>query len=312
MGAGKHALSGATRAATPGWPIVLEPPSQGFGLRYATHLGFRDPERPLFREHVGSIDPAAHVRLAAELGFAGVMHPWALAYPQAEITAFAQAAADCGIEGSCVVFAPREVITRPLWGIPGDQARSTILRHMDQGCRLARQIRSKTVAVIATADPAQSFADQRAAMAGHLAAAGDAALAHGIAIVIETMRTLPDMLLRDMHELIAIVREVDHPAVKIAFDTHHCAALNGVDNVLPLFCEAYDDIGVLQLASFPEKTEPGTGEIDFIPLLAEAIDRGFEPLVELEHVWSEPGLDGERSGFERFVRIDAAAHPSTQ
>jgi hydroxypyruvate isomerase len=278
-----------------------------FGLRYASHMGFRSPDRPLFLEHVGSLDPAEHVGFAAQLGFKGVMHPWALGTPEAEVEAFSRALDEYGLEGSCVVFAPMQVIRTPVWGAQGRAAFDAIKEHLERAFTVARRIRSRTIAVIATVDASRPLGEQRAQMVEHLRRAGDLALDGGFTLVVETMRTLPDMLLRNMEELHGQIRKADHPAVRMIFDTHHCAALDGVAGVRRIFSECFDEIGLIQIASYPDKTEIGTGEIDFVPLLAEAMRRRFSGLVELEHLWSEPGLEGEVAGLERFLRADAAA-----
>ena len=41
-------------------------------LRYASHLGYRSAQEPLFRASVGSLDPLAHIDYAAKLGLAGM------------------------------------------------------------------------------------------------------------------------------------------------------------------------------------------------------------------------------------------------
>lgn len=50
-------------------------------LRYASHLGYRSPGSPLFRESVGSLDLAAHIGFAAESGFADMQNGWVASRP---------------------------------------------------------------------------------------------------------------------------------------------------------------------------------------------------------------------------------------
>ena len=49
------------------------------------------------------------------------------------------------------------------------------------------------------------------------------------------------------------------------------------------------------------------GEIDFVPLLAHAMSRGYRGLVDLEHDWLEPGEAAERRAIDKLNAIDALA-----
>lgn len=51
-------------------------------LRYASHLGYRSPDSPVFRESVGSLDLAANTGLPLSLGFAGVQDAWVASRPR--------------------------------------------------------------------------------------------------------------------------------------------------------------------------------------------------------------------------------------
>jgi hydroxypyruvate isomerase len=247
------------------------------------------------------------VKFVAELGFAGMMHPWALGYSSREIEEFADAARDYGIEGSCVVIVPRDLLGIPMWGEPLSVVRDKISTLITAASTLASRIYSRTIAAIATASPDRSIAVQKRNMQDNLAFAADIAASHEKTIVVETMRTLPNMLLSSTEALLDVIRRTGHPSAKVAFDTHHVASLDGIDRVQTLFVENMDQIALLQLANYPEKTEVGAGQIDFTGLLAEAMRCNFHHLVELEHIWSQPGLAGEKAGFARFRAVDAEA-----
>jgi hypothetical protein len=53
--------------------------------------------------------------------------------------------------------------------------------------------------------------------------------------------------------------------------------------------------------------EVGGGVLDVGAVLLHAMLENFTGLVELEHLWSQPGVLGETAGLERFRRIEAAA-----
>src|SRR3546814_11213305 len=62
-----------------------------------------------------------------------------------------------------------------------------------------------------------------------------------------------------------------------------------------------------QLADMPDRVEPGSGGLDFVPLLPRLISRGHQGLVELEHGWSDDAAATEISGNERLREIAAKA-----
>jgi hydroxypyruvate isomerase len=134
---------------------------------------------------------------------------------------------------------------------------------------------------------------------------GDLAAETGVTVGVEPMISLPGMLLRTFAEGVELVRAVHHPAVQLIFDTGHVTAMG--DPLTASFIAAYDDICRLQLADMPGRVEPGSGQIDFVPLLAHAIRQGYSGLVDLEHDWATPGEAAERRGIGQLAAIDAAA-----
>lgn len=278
-----------------------------WGLRYASHMGFRSPFSPLFQHTVNSSDPGEHVRFTARLGFHGVLYPWALSSTPAQIESFRQAACATGIEGSCVVFAPFEEFRQPVWGGSSESDQALLERRITRACGLAREIRSQTICVIATVDPEGERLRQAEAFIRNLQHAGAIAEDFGISLVIETMRSVPNMLIPSYTELYETIGHVGRSNVRMVFDTFHVRTIEGEGSVLSGLEQWYERIGLIQLADYPDKVEPGAGTLDFIPVLAAAMKRGFRGLVELEHFWSGKGALGEAQGLERLRNIDAAA-----
>lgn len=286
---------------------LLARPAGGWGLRYASHIGFRFGERPLFLELGGGFDAIAQVNFAARLGFSGVLNPWARVASRAQNCAFGAAARELGIEASCVMFAGIETVRSPIWTKRDRESREALTAHIRAACDVAKLISSRTVAVVATADTKEPLAPQRKAMRENLADASSLAAECGVTLAVETMLSLPDMLLGNNAQILDLLADIGSPNVKLIFDTHHVAAIEGVDAVLESFKSSYAHISVLQLADYPIKYQPDTGEIAFLPILVEAMTRAFDGLVDLEFHWSLPGADGEVAGLKRFVELDSAA-----
>jgi hydroxypyruvate isomerase len=276
-------------------------------LRYATHLGYLSPDEPLFPASVGSLDPVDHIKYAASQGFSGTLYPWAVARPADEVSRVVSALRENNVVAGCLAYASFEDIQLPLWVRTGVSSREELLRRVRVSVRMAGILGSPILVMLLAGDGTASVAGQRRAAIDNVRSAADIAAESGLVIGIEPMIALPNMLFERTAEVAEFVLDVAHPAFKIVFDTGHAAVMDGTESVLPLFRDLYDHIAVLQLADHPGRVEPGAGSIDFIPVLAHAMQRHFTGLVELEHGWSNPGIRGETSGLANFKELDRAA-----
>ncbi|HKQ80777.1 MAG TPA: sugar phosphate isomerase/epimerase family protein [Steroidobacteraceae bacterium] len=271
-------------------------------LRYSIHVGYAPPQRLLlFRASAGS-DRAEHVRFAARMGFAGVLFPWAAESPAEERHRVRAALAETGLQCGSIVFTP---VMDPVWVVEGRDAQDRMLGHLADALAIAKEFGSDNLAVLIRGDGHTALAVQRRRAIDQLRVAADVAAANGMVLAIEPMVSFPDMLLRNFSESVELVRAAAHPAIKLIFDTGHLTRMG--DPLLSTYVEAYDDIHVLQLADMPGRVEIGAGEIDFVPLLAHAMSRGYRGLVDLEHDWLEPGEAAERRAIDKLSAIDALA-----
>lgn len=278
-----------------------------WALRYSIHLGYAAPERLLFRASAGA-DRADHVRFAARMGFAGVLYPWAAARSVQERRDVKTALQETGLQCGSIVSTPLATITDrvdPVWVAAGKEAQGRMLGYLTEALAVAKDLGSDNLAVLIRGDGQTAPAVQRRRAVDRLRLAADLAAVNGLVLAIEPMVNLPDMLLRNFAEGVQLVRAAAHPAIKLIFDTGHLTRMG--DPLLSSYVEAYDDIHGLQLADMPGRVEVGAGEIDFVPLLAHALRRGYRGLVDLEHDWLEPGEAAERRAIDRLSAIDARA-----
>ena len=103
------------------------------------------------------------------------------------------------------------------------------------------------------------------------------------------------MLIDDMYDAYSVVKSVDSPAVRLLFDVFHIQAMNG--DLIRNLDRTYDVIGMVQIADSPGRSEPGTGEINFINFLKHLQGKGYDGLVELEFAVTAPGLQGEQDAL---------------
>lgn len=274
-------------------------------LRYASHLGYRSADTPLFRESVGSLDPEAHIAYAAELGFAGVQYALARSRPVEEQERAARALSRYGLETGCVLYAGRDTFTAPLWGMALNDARTVLEAELAGAFEAAKRVNSRYVAVISGADPKRPLGEQRAAMADSLRWAAPLAECAGVTLLLEAInsRNVPNLLLHHIGDALDMVKAVDSPAVRLIFDTGHVQAMDG--DLLAHLDACWDTTAIVQIADNPGRLEPGAGEINFATILGHLHRRGFAGLVELEHHWSAPGREVEQRGIEYLRRVDS-------
>src|SRR5262245_42320944 len=136
----------------------------GWKLRYASHLGYRSPDAPLFLHSVGSLDPVRHIEFAASLGFAGVQYALARTPPVDEQRLVGEALRRSGLEAGCVLYAPLQTALQPQWTGAEPARREAIAGEIDQAIACARRVGSRYIAIIGGADPRAPLAWQQTAM----------------------------------------------------------------------------------------------------------------------------------------------------
>jgi hydroxypyruvate isomerase len=278
-------------------------------LRYASHLGFRSLEAPLFLASVGSSDPVAHVQFAHELGFAGVQDALARQRTSADSERIGRALVECAMEPGCVLYAPIDLATAPLWGTNAAEARDARRRELDGAILCAKRIGARRIAVLSGADPKIPKALQLASMVDNLREAAEIAERNDVVLCLESVnsQTLPSMLLQHIADAYLVVRAVDSPRVRLIFDTAHVQIMDG--DVLTNLDRVWDAVEIVQIANVPGRVEPEAGELAMRPVLQRLVDRRYSGLVELEHVWSVPGRESERRGIAYLTELERQLHP---
>jgi hydroxypyruvate isomerase len=161
------------------------------------------------------------------------------------------------------------------------------------------------LAVLVKSDEHRPRQTQLDALTANLQFAADVVRNFGLTIGLEPMIALPGMLFRNCAEAGELLGRLADPALKLIFDTGHAYDMG--DDIVPSFDAFFDHVGLVQFADQPGRLEPGSGRIDFESLLTIAHRRGYRGLIELEHAWSKPGVQGEAEGIERLRALDQKA-----
>lgn len=274
-------------------------------FRYAPHLGFRSLDVPLFLASVGSTDPMAQIAFIASLGFAGVQDPWFATRPEAVQLRMASALSQFGLAAGCVVCGTPSSIRTTLWNTPGQTARANLEMELRRAMAAARHIHAEKLAVLTGEDSSSPRDRQVETMITNLRWAADIAASEGLTLCLEptNARTLTGMLLTHFGEGCQIARATEHAAVRMIFDTAHVQSMDG--DLLGHMERNWDLIEIVQFANHPGRLEPETGEINMQLILRKVRELGYRGLVELEHLWSTPGLETERRGIDWLRQVDA-------
>lgn len=95
-------------------------------------------------------------------------------------------------------------------------------------------------------------------------------------------------------DTLALVRHVDHPALRLNLDLYH--AQIGEGNLIELLREALPWIGQIQVADVPGRCEPGTGEIRYEAIAAALRAEGFTGVVGME-AWASESPEAALDAF---------------
>jgi len=105
----------------------------------------------------------------------------------------------------------------------------------------------------------------------------------GVDILIEPLnpRDMPGYVLTDFHRAAGLIADLNIPNLRLQFDIYHRQiihgdVLTGLRDLLPL-------TGHVQIAAVPNRSEPGSGELDDIRILRELDRMGYDGFVGCEY-----------------------------
>jgi sugar phosphate isomerase/epimerase len=273
--------------------------------RFAGHLGLRAPDAPLFRHLCPSTDVVDQVNFLADLGFAGVQDNFLTLRTPADQSRIGAAVVARGMEMGSFVHDPLKW-NLPTWNRDDDDARTAA---WNVTLDAARRSGSRTVNCVTGFDSSAPRAAQITHMVRNLSACAESAAALGLVLCVEATNAayLPGMLVDDLAEAVAMVNEIDLPAVKLMFDIGHIA-MNG-QNVQAAIQIMADRIGAVQAADVSEdgatRVDLGAGMLDWPAILGALRAAGYTGLIEIEHMPLVESAAGEQSLIDRLRDIDS-------
>ncbi|MBP3332597.1 MAG: TIM barrel protein [Clostridia bacterium] len=155
---------------------------------------------------------------------------------------------------------------------------------LKESCIAARKLGVKKLITQVGQDTGAPREEQRASIVAALNAAKPILEEYGVTIMPEPLNTYvnhPGYYLWSSIEAFDIIREVDHPNVKLIYDIYHQQVMEG--NIIPSVTKNLDLIAHLHSAGHPGRHELQYGENDY-NVIFDAIDKvGYTGACGLEY-----------------------------
>lgn len=126
--------------------------------------------------------------------------------------------------------------------------------------------------------------ESRRTMLENIVYAADALETAGVKMTIEPVNThdVPGFAIADTAAALSVLAEVEHPNVGLQFDVYHSLRMG--EDPFAIIAEHGKNMDHIQIADFPGRHQPGTGEIDFQRLFTAIDDSGYPGWVSLEYI----------------------------
>jgi len=177
-------------------------------------------------------------------------------------------------------------------GIAGDPDRGEEFRRgVEAGVRIAERLgASKVNALAGRRLPSHTEADQLDHLVDQLDWAAERFAGAGVRVNVELLNPVetPGLLLDDLAKVLSVVAALDG-RIGFQLDVYHLQRTQG--ELIPTIRTTAAVTGHVQIADAPERTEPGSGEIDYVNVLDALRATGYSGLVGCEYRPSAPGVD---------------------
>lgn len=216
------------------------------------------------------------VRAAARAGFDRVEF-WTASDKQ--LAPLEAAIHDCGVQVSAFVSEPAGRLVDPA-------THDAFVDGIGRSAALASRLRAENLIVVSgDARPGVSTDEQRGAIVEALRRAAPIAGASGVRLLLEPLNTLVDHRGYFLDSTLAgldVVREVDHPAVRLLYDLYHSTVMG--EDPGAVLAGAGELVGHVHIADAPGRHEPGTGHVDWPRQLHALRAAGYRGALGLEYV----------------------------
>lgn len=214
------------------------------------------------------------IRAAADAGFRQLEF-WGTA--NKAMTRVERLVRETGVAVTCFVSEPAGRLVDP-------ESHAEFLEGVERSAELALRLNARNLIVVSgDATPGRDRTEQRRAIVEALRMAAPTASGAGIRLLLEPLNTRvdhPGYFLDSTAEALDIVRDVDHPSVKVLYDLYHSVVME--EEPQRVLVGSGDLVGHVHVADAPGRHEPGTGTIDWPRQLAVLRSIGYAGAIGLE------------------------------
>ncbi len=163
--------------------------------------------------------------------------------------------------------------------------RETFLADIGNAIGVARKLGITQLVVTSGLSAAgRSNEQQYASLTEGVKRAADLVAAADLTLLVEPLNSLvdhPGCFLTSCVEGLKLVREINHPRVRLLFDIYHEQIMRG--NIVRTLTEAVPLVALIHVADNPGRNDPGSGEINF-PNVYRAIRKaGYAGRIAMEY-----------------------------
>jgi 2-dehydrotetronate isomerase len=238
-------------------------------LPYSANISFMFMERP-FLERISA---------AAKAGFPAVECHFPYEHPIPEIR---KALKKAGIRLTGINTAPG---SQPGdWGLACDAKRRAEFRAgVKQALRYAKALDIPVIHVMAGMVADADRKKARRAYIANMRWAAEQAAKSGQTLVTEPLNTRdkPGYFISRSDEAAELIREVNHPSLKLMFDVYHVQIMEG--DVTRRLEKHRDITGHVQIAAVPSRNEPDEGELNYRDVFTTLSRIGWKGYVGCEY-----------------------------
>ena len=286
--------------------------SSPHGLSFAPHVGLNSMEDGMFAHHAGS-GVVEQLRFMRALGFRAFEDNFMKLRPVDEQRAIAREMERLDMRLATFVATfettgPRGS-TLPLDGLsfasndPDD--RRALMRMIEDAGEVARRVgAARSTLLSGRILESVPWEYQTANVIENLKYAGDVAERYGLVLGLEPInsREWTGTFVTTVPHAHLIVQAVDHPNVRMIYDTYHAQIETG--GIIEHMDAAWESIDYVQIADAPGRNEPGTGEMNYRRILQHLKDKGYRGMVGIEHGNSKPGREGELQTLQALQLVN--------
>jgi hydroxypyruvate isomerase len=163
--------------------------------------------------------------------------------------------------------------------------RETFLSDIRHAIEVAQRLGIDQIVVTSGLSAAgKNYQEQYASLVEGVRRAADLVAAARFNLLVEPLNSLvdhPGCFLTSCVEGLKLVREVDHPHVRLLFDIYHEQVMRG--NIIRTLTEAAPLVALIHVADNPGRNDPGSGEINFANVYRAIRKTGYTGRVAMEY-----------------------------